>query len=466
MRLSYFFIFNILITYFSCQKKEDSQPEEVQVLSEVANVSYPLEGSNDLDILLNEIGDSRYVLLGEASHGTSEYYTWRAEISKRLIQEKGFTIIAVEGDWPDLYRFNQYIRGSSEHGSNAVEVLQKLDRWPTWMWANQEVADFGEWLQVHNHNQLTERQVGFYGLDVYSLWNSMEEVLNWLDKTDPTKAEVARAAYACLDPYKQDEWAYAEASSNNNADCADELALVLEMVRKQAADVGEQDEAAFIAIQNALTVVNAERYYVAAAKSNSTSWNIRDHHMVEIINNLIDYHGPEAKIIVWEHNTHVGDARATDMAQQGTVNVGQLVREQHHEEGVYIVGFGSYSGNVIAANRWEASMQEMRVPEARTGSWEALLHSIEPLDKIVLVNKLQENDFLKNALGHRAIGVVYNPGSEQGNYVPSVIPQRYDAFLYIDQTHALSPLSVVGNRKSERKFKKAKFKSKIKNLKN
>ncbi len=434
-------VYIIIWSLFSCQSKKEMLELAKSIETNVpAGAISSLETDQDLDKLLTEIGTSRYVLLGEASHGTAEFYTWRAKITQRLIREKGFNVIAVEGDWPDMYKLNQYIKGSAAHGTSATEVLQTLDRWPTWMWANQEVADLGEWLRAHNQTQLTGKPVSFYGLDVYSLWDSMEAVLAYLEETDPAGAVAARKAYDCFAPYQKDEYAYAQATVKENKSCADELTQVLKTIQAKVNAAPARDEAAFNVLQNALIAVNAERYYNAMVRSNTDSWNIRDRHMVQTIDNIMKQHGPEAKIIVWEHNTHVGDARATDMADQGTVNVGQLVREQYGSEGVYVVGFGTYQGSVIAARSWEGTPQEMKVPAGITGSWEALLHQVAPVNKLVITKYLQENKELLKRIGHRAIGVVYHPESESGNYVPTVLPQRYDAFLFIDQTQALHPL--------------------------
>ena len=439
MKNIFIYSFLFLFSLFSCDKEEVANDDE-QETGLLGEAAFPLETTDDLDVLINDIGDSRYVLLGEASHGTSEYYTWRAEISKRLIEEKGFDIIAVEGDWPDLYRLNQYVKGSSAHGTSAEEVLSHLDRWPSWMWANEEVADFGEWIRNHNQGQSQGQQVGFYGVDVYSFWDSMEEVIIYLESTNPEAAERAREAYNCLQPFMQDEWAYAQAKVSGEVDCADELNTVLKMVEQEMNNAPTKDEAAFNALQNALVTVNAERYYVAALGSNAQSWNIRDRHMMQTINNLTEQYGEDAKIIVWEHNTHVGDARATTMATAGMINVGQLVREQHAEEGVYIVGFGTYTGTVLAASSWGAERQVMNVPKARPNSWEAILHAEPPSDKIILLEELENKAPFNEVLGHRAIGVVYNPAAEEGNYVPSLLPERYDAFIFLDETKALTPI--------------------------
>lgn len=456
-----YFLLNILLafTLLSCKEQEEGlQPNNETEAAIPVSAITALESPQDLDRLLNEIGDSHYVLLGEASHGTAEYYTWRAEITKQLVKEKGFTIVAVEGDWPDLYKLNKYVKGSAEQGTSARQVLQQLDRWPTWMWANVEVADLGEWLRTYNQSQEPAKQVGFYGIDVYSLQASMEEVLAYLEEQDPASASIARDALACFAPYNGDEWAYAQAASNTDKSCADELAAVLAAVQQQAENAPARDEAVFNAAQNALVAINAERYFTTAVRDNAASWNVRDRHMMETINRLVDQQGDEAKVIIWEHNTHVGDARATDMANAGMVNVGQLVREQHSDQGVYIVGFGSYAGTVVAASRWEGQMQVMQVPQAIPGSWEALLHSLEPTNLIVFMDELRGNSKFTKPIGHRAIGVVYNPASEQGNYVPSVMPARYDAFVFIDETNALHPLQDTdGARKSNAMLEKVGF---------
>lgn len=425
----------------SCSK--DSTDAITQPETEIpASAISALETDQDLDVLLNDIGNARYVLLGEASHGTAEYYTWRAAITRRLIQEKGFTLIAVEGDWPDAYQLNNYIRGNSQAASARETLVQAFERWPSWMWANEEIAELAEWLRTHNQSQAAGSQVGFYGLDVYSLWESMEEVQRYMSQADPTGAQAAQAALQCFASYDRDEWAYAQAqAANDAASCADELERLLQAAQARVQASPANYEAAFNALQNALVALNAERYYSTAIRSDAESWNIRDRHMAQTINNLMQQHGADAKIIVWEHNTHIGDARYTDMANAGMVNVGQLVREEHAAQGVYLVGFGTYEGQVIAAASWEAPLREMRVPAAQAGSWEHLLHQHEPPNKIVLLRQLRQEPQLTQRRGHRAIGVTYSPGSEAGNYVPTVLPERYDAFLFIDKTTALRPLT-------------------------
>lgn len=401
----------------------------------------PLETDADLDPLLERIGDARVVLLGEASHGTSEYYTWRDRLSRRLITEKGFSFIAVEGDWPDCYTVNRYAKGWDGAGTTAREVLHAYERWPTWMWANEEVAALAEWLRQHNQGRDDERKVGFYGLDVYSLWESMDVVTRYLEKLDPALAARARRAYGCFDPYQEDVQEYAFATAVVPTSCEEEVVRILNELRSKGPDFREESrEAFFNAEQNALVARNGELYYRTMIRGGSASWNVRDTHMMETLDRLLKHHGPQSKAIVWEHNTHVGDARATDMARAGMVNIGQLARQEYGDD-VFIAGFSSYAGSVIAGEEWGAPMEAMTVPEARDGSWEAIFHRAGARNKLLLLDRFDEVDGALDARGHRAIGVVYRPEQERfGNYVPTVMPYRYDAMLYIDETHALHPL--------------------------
>lgn len=423
-----------------------------QILAEqLRDLALPLRSDDDLDPLLERIGDARFVLLGEASHGTSEYYTWRHRISERLIRERGFSFIAVEGDWPDCYRVNRYVRGEPGSGGSAREVLHAFDRWPTWMWANREVEGLAEWMREWNREQPEERRAGFYGLDVYSLWDSMRAVEEYLGRVDPEAARRARRAYGCFDPYQEDVQEYAMATSLVPTSCEDEAVAMLRELRRRAPEYREDSrEGFFHAEQNALVVRNAELYYRTMVRGGPASWNIRDTHMVETLERLMRHHGPESRAIVWEHNTHIGDARATDMARSGMVNVGQLVRQQWDPEGVVLVGFGSHRGSVIAGEEWGAPMERMPVPEARSGSWEDVLHRVGEEDKLLIWTEADETDAMMEPRGHRAIGVVYNPAHERfGNYVPTVLPLRYDAFLYIDRTRALQPLHLEAHPDGE-----------------
>ena len=411
-----------------------------ELINSIKNNSHKLNNSVSLDPLLYEIGDARYILLGEASHGTHEYYTWRMAITKRLIIEKNITMIAVEGDWPDCYRLNRYVKGYANSGKSAVEVLQSFNRWPTWMWANWEMVAFAEWLKKHNSTLPNNKKVGFYGLDVYSLWESMEEITKYLEKTDPIALKSALKAVNCFEPYNLKEgFSYADNSYGISKTCKEDVVQMLTTIRQKMIHYNTDHEAVFSVEQNALIAVNAERYYHAMMGGGESTWNIRDHHMVETLNRLMKFYGENSKVAVWEHNTHIGDARATDMSKGGLVNVGQIVKEEHEKEGVIRVGFGSYEGEVLAAYDWGGETRNMTVPKAKKGSWEHLLHEMGSEDKL-LFSKDYEN--LKTIFGHRAIGVVYDPEYESGNYVPSVLPERYEAFIYLDKTSSLHSLHV------------------------
>ena len=409
----------------------------------------------DLDALLERIGDARYVLLGEASHGTSEFYMWRAEITKRLITEKGFSFIAVEGDWPDCYRVNRYAKCMENSGSSAFEVLRAFSRWPTWMWANREIVDLIEWLRSHNKViEKEDKKVGFYGLDVYSLWESLDTVIQYLQKNYPDAMKSAIEAYRCFEPYGRDVEEYARATAFIPESCEDEVMDMLIKLRQKTSEREEGDgrlkgdgrEAYFNAEQNAVVAKNAELYYRTMMHGGVASWNVRDHHMMNTLERLMKFHGTNAKSIVWAHNTHIGDARATDMRQAKMVNLGQLAREQAGRDSVVLVGFGTYKGSVIASKEWGEPMERMPVPSAIDGSWDSFLHRIDDnvgRNKLLTFDDIDktETPSLLESKGQRAIGVVYNPSYEKyGNYVETILPIRYDAFLFIDETHALHPL--------------------------
>lgn len=419
---------------------ESASRDAEAALAALLPLATPLRGDTDLDPLLERIGDARYVLLGEASHGTSEFYTWRARITRRLILEKGFSFVAVEGDWPDCLRVDRWVKSRPGAGASAEDVLREFERWPTWMWANREVKAFAEWLRAHNAGRPDAERAGFFGLDVYSLWESMEAVVEYLDRVDPASGARARHAYECFAPYGRDEQEYARATVLVPASCEHEVVHILAELRRRAPVYQEDSrEAYFDAEQNALTARNAELYYRTMVRGRAASWNVRDMHMVETLERLMRRHGARARAVVWEHNTHIGDARFTDMAESGEVNVGQLVRERHLEEGVVLVGFATHRGTVIAGEGWGAPMRRMAVPPAAAGSWEDVLHRLGG-DRLLLFAQPGIPSLLEPR-GHRAIGVVYHPEYEQfGNYVPTVLPRRYDALLFIDESRALSPL--------------------------
>lgn len=438
------------------------------LIEHVRDVARDVSGAADLDPLVDRLAGARVGLLGEASHGTSEYYEWRHRLSRRLIEEHDFSFIAVEGDWPDCYAVNRYVRAAEGAGTDARSVLHEFSRWPTWMWANREVVDLVQWLRGHNDALPPDERAGFYGLDVYSLWESMDAVLDYLDRTDADAAERARAAYGCFDRYEGDVQEYARATRFVPASCEEEVVGILRELQQERARLAREQardgvrEASFDAEQNALVARNAEHYYRIMGRGGPDSWNLRDTHMMETLERLLEHHGPDAKGIVWEHNTHVGDARATDMAAAGLLNVGQLARERWGD-GAVLVGFASHSGTVIAGRWWGAPMERMPVPEARPGSWEDVLHQAVGSDVLVLSDDLTSGAASSGSTGsgrgpvdveqrraHRAIGVVYNPTQERyGNYVPTNLPARYDALLYLDRTRAVDPLHMQARHDGE-----------------
>ncbi len=408
--------------------------------------------SVDLMPLFNIISSNvDYVLLGEASHGTSDFYKWRTEITKYLISNEAFSFIAVEGDWPDCYAVNRYVKGLEVSGKNAYDVLYAFKRWPTWMWANKEMVELVEWLREYNSTLPEDKKVGFYGLDVYSLWESMEAVVQFLQKIDPAAVKFAIDAYGCFEPYGKSVDDYARATAFIPESCEDEVINLLVTLRSKASQYKQnglqQSEDYFNAEQNALVVKDAELYYRKMMQGGTSTWNIRDIHMMETLKRLMKFYDKtNARSIVWAHNTHIGDARYTDMARAKMLNLGQLVREYATEKKTALVGFATYSGTVIASTEWGEPMQIMSVPEAIQGSWDRFLHDLnEGNDSLLIFKNSNDNNngnvYWDKIRGQRAIGVVYHPEYEAyGNYVPSNLSKRYDAFFHIDKTQAVHPL--------------------------
>lgn len=414
--------------------------KESLVIDEIKKHSIKLNSNDDLNSLVEAAGEAEFVLLGEASHGTSEFYSFRAEITKRLIKEKGFSIIGVEGDWPSCFTINRFIKG--ERNGTAANALQDFNRWPTWMWANKEVESLISWLKEYNDQ--SNGNVGFYGIDVYSLWESMEEMVRQLQKISPRSAEKARQAFECFEPFDRRPENYGISAAFYEEDCVEEIIALLTEIRTKKHKLDKLgDETALNLEVNGMVTLNAERYYRAMVEGGPDDWNIRDTHMVSAIEAVKKSYGNSSKVIVWEHNTHIGDARATDMKAEGLVNVGQLLREKYGQQAVFAVGFGTHHGSVIASSRWGDPLKIMEVPKAAKGSWEDLMNRAGAYNKILMFNPIKDTVF-NHTFGHRAIGVVYNPEVELlGNYVPSRMAQRYDAFVYLDKTTALNPLSVA-----------------------
>jgi len=414
-------------------------------------VAHPLTGAPaDYEPLLALIGNAHFVLLGEASHGTHEFYRERAQITKRLIQEKGFTAVAVEADWPDAYRVNRYVRGVSDD-TESIEALANFQRFPTWMWRNADVLDFVGWLRAYNDTRASgATPVGFYGLDLYSLNASIRSVLGYLDKVDPEAARRARYRYGCFEHFGEDAQAYGYAASIGlSKSCEDEVVSQLTELQRRAAEYAGRDgrvapDEFFYAEQNARLVKNAEEYYRSMFRGRVSSWNLRDCHMAETLAALAAYlqgQGQRAKIVVWEHNSHLGDARATEMGQAGELNVGQLVRERYGPDAV-LIGFSTYSGTVTAATEWGGPAERKRVRPALPDSYEALFHELD-LGRFLVV--LRDGGAaiasLRQPRLERAIGVIYRPETERlSHYFSARLPEQFDAVLHFDETRAVEPL--------------------------
>lgn len=397
----------------------------------------PLDDHNEesLDALIQSIKNKRIVMLGEASHGTEEFYKWRSQISKRLIKDHGFNFIAVEGDWPDLYRLHKYIQ--SGEGHSAKEVLMRNHRWPTWMWANEEVTGLAEWMRIN--------KAGFYGLDVYSMFESVDEVIKYLSKNEPALAEEVGNRYACFEPFEGDEISYARSLIKYPEGCENEAVQNLQKILElNVTNPNEDAEDFFSSQQNAHIVVNAEAYYRAMGKADASSWNVRDGHMIETLDRLLERNGESAKAIVWAHNTHIGDYRATDMNAAGYVNIGGLARRIYGDHNVALVGFGTYQGEVLAGHAWGAKEQVMGLPPAQEKSYEYYFHLAAEKNKVnqfYILLQGKSNTPFSERLGHRAVGVVYDPRHElRENYVPTELSKRYDAFIFVDKTHPLKSL--------------------------
>jgi erythromycin esterase-like protein len=413
--------------------------------------AHPLTGDHrDYNALVALIGDARIVLLGESSHGTHEFYRERARITKRLIGELGFTALAIEGDWPDAYRVNRYIRGGRED-ADAEEALRGFRRFPTWMWRNADVLDMVGWLRAHNDRLARDaRRVGLYGLDLYSLGASIESVIGYLDTQDPDAAARARTRYECLQRYGAESTEYGRVVVLGVGEpCRRRVVEQLVELRRRAGDYLRRDGLAaedeyFFAEQNAAVVANAEEYYRTMFGDQAGSWNLRDRHMADTLDQLLahlDRHGGTARMVVWAHNSHIGDARATEMGTRGELNIGQLMRERHGRDAVN-VGFTTYAGTVTAASEWGGPAERKRVRPALADSYEALLHATRvPAFLLCPLTGGEAGRVLREPRLERAIGVIYRPQTErQSHWFAASAAQQFDALVHIDRTRAVEPL--------------------------
>jgi len=424
---------------------------EPGLVDDLARVAVPLDGTPaDFDPLLDLMGDARVVLLGEASHGTHDFYRVRAEITKRLIREKGFRAVAVEADWPDAYRVNRYVRGRSAD-ANAEEALRGFLRFPQWMWRNADVLDFVGWLREHNASRLDRaEQVGFYGLDLYSLHASMAAVLAYLRVVDPAAADRAARRYACFDHFGPDPQAYGYAAALGfSPSCEREVIGQLVELRAAASEYARRDgrlepDDLFFAERNAQVVATAEQYYRAMFESRVRSWNLRDNHMSETLTALEAFlvsQGAPPRVAVWAHNSHLGDARATEMSARGELNLGQLTRRRL-ERDACLVGFTTHSGTVTAAADWDEPAERMAVRPGLPRSFERLFHEVGyPAFYLDLVAPDGARRVLSAPRIERAIGVIYRPETErQSHYFLARLPEQFDAVFHYDRTRAVEPL--------------------------
>jgi erythromycin esterase-like protein len=409
----------------------------------IAEAAIPLADFDDplFGAAFDRFADARVVLLGEASHGTSEFYRARAAITRRLIEQHGFTIVAVEADWPDAAVIDRFVR----HRGRPDGEIRPFRRFPTWMWRNREVEAFSQWLRDHNRFRPAAHRAGFHGLDLYNLSASIAAVIDYLDREDPEAAQVARARYACLTPWSHDPADYGRlALTRGYAPCeAGVVAMLRDMLQSELASAARKDGDDFLdAAMNAHLVANAEAYYRAMYYGSAESWNRRDTHMFETLEALLAHGGPDAKAVVWAHNSHIGDARATELGQaKGELNLGQLCR-QRFGEAACLIGFGTHTGAVACASDWDAPMEVKRVLPSRADSYEQLWRQA---DRPRSLTDLRDAGPLRAGLMaprlERMIGVIYRPETERwSHYVECILPEQFDAWVWFDETTPVTPL--------------------------
>lgn len=424
--------------------------DHVALAQEVRDHAFPLgsRGTGAHERLMDLIGDVSVVLLGEATHGTHEFYRTRAEITKALIREKGFNAIAVEADWPDAYRVNRYIRGVGDDRS-AIDALGDFSRFPLWMWRNTDIVDLTNWLHDSNRHLPQIDKIGFYGLDLYSLYGSIAGVIGYLERLDPKAAEEARRRYSCIDFVGGEAQSYGySVYAGYSPSCEDEVIEQLLDLRARRAELLERDgtlaeDEQFAAEQNALVVQNAERYYRTMFGREENTWNLRDQHMsdtLDALRNHLSRQGRDPKIVVWEHNSHIGDATATDMSRRGEHNVGQLSRRRYGDD-CRLIGLTTYTGTVTCASNWDGPVQRKRVRPGMQGSIEALMHETGLAEFLLPLRDEPIAEQLREPLLERAIGVIYLPETERiSHYFNCRLADQFDGLIHIDHTRALEPL--------------------------
>lgn len=394
----------------------------------------------DLEPLLRRVGDARVVLLGEATHGTSEFYRLRARITRELITRKGFSFIAIEGDWPDAARIDRHVRA----GASQAEAWSGFARFPSWMWRNEEVRGFVDWLREHNAQ--AAQPVAFHGLDLYSLYSSIDAVVKYLDRVDPAAAQLARQRYGCLTPWQSDPASYGLSGlTTRYRSCEQDVVnMLVDMQQKSPVYIGHDGEHLLDALQNARVVSQAERYYRTMYYGSRASWNLRDTHMFTTLRHLLSFHGAQSKAVVWAHNSHVGDSAATEMSLREEFNLGHLCR-QTYGSSAFLVGFGTHHGTVAAATDWDGPMEAKVVRPSLPGSYERLFHASGVARFLLPLREPQASAALLNGLAtprlQRAIGVIYRPDTErQSHYFDAVLPRQFDEYVWFNDTRAVTPL--------------------------
>lgn len=418
--------------------------EDHRLASLVRDAAEPLPAIDDpaFGAMFDRFADARIVLLGEASHGTSEFYSARAAITRRLIEEHGFTIVAVEADWPDAASIDRHVR----HKPARADAEPAFQRFPTWMWRNTDVDAFVGWLRDHNQGLAADARTGFYGLDLYNLNGSVRAVIDYLDRVDPEAAAVARERYACLTPFRNDPARYGRmALTKGYAPCEQAVVEMLTDLFARSRDYGSVEDDDFLdAAQNARLIADAEAYYRAMYYGAAESWNLRDQHMFETLDLMLAAKGEDSKAVVWAHNSHIGDARYTDMGQQrGELNLGQLCRENYSDEAC-LIGFGTHTGTVAAATDWDGPMEVKRVNPSRPDSYERVAHE-SGVERFLLDLREGRHEDARAALTEprleRFIGVIYRPDTERwSHYSEAILPHQLDAYVWFDETRAVTPL--------------------------
>lgn len=425
-------------------------PANDPALAAIREAAHPLTGgARDYDPLMELIGDSRFVLLGEATHGTREFYHERARITRRLIEEKGFGAVAIEGDWPEAERVNRWVRGleGGPRDATAEQALSGFQGFPTWMWANTEFRDLVGWMRERNAALPPADRAGVYGLDLYDLWGAADAVQAILRRLDPAAAERARQRYRCFDPYREDPHLYGRSvAANPKRSCEarareqwQELERWMDTERPRASP--ERKEDLFSLARNARVVLNGETYYRTLYRGGLSSWNLRDRHMAETLEEValhLGEGGNPPKVVVWAHNTHLGDARVTEMGEGGELNVGQLMRQRHDGSSV-LVGFTTYTGTVTAASTWGEQGRVKQLRPALPGSYSNLFHA-SGIGDFLLILRGGAAQALAGTRLERAVGVVYLPRQERSHYFEAQLTRQFDAVIHLDETEALAAL--------------------------